>query len=73
MKRDTIREKSERGREHGKKHFTAAKLRQLLATFFFCASKIAFTHSAKLKKRKKKSNKTQILLDLHFKGQLNHV
>lgn len=73
MKRDTIR-KSERGTEHGKKRaFTAAKLRQLLATFFFCASKIAFTHSAKIRRKKNKSNKTQILSDLHVKGQLNHV
>jgi len=52
MKRDTIRERA-REEQSTKRAFTEAKLRQLLATFFFCASKIAFTHSAKLEKKKK--------------------
>lgn len=51
MKRDTIRERA-REEQSTERAFTAAKLRQLLATFFFCASKIAFTHSAKLEKKK---------------------
>lgn len=49
MKRDTIRERA-REEQSTKRAFTEAKLRQLLATFF-CASKIAFTHSAKLEKK----------------------
>lgn len=51
MKKDTIRE-SAREEQSTKRAFTAAaKSKQLLATFF-CASKIAYTHSAKLEKKK---------------------
>lgn len=58
MKRDTIRERA-REEQSTKRAFTAAKLRQLLATFF-CASKIAFTHSAKLEKKAIKHKYYQI-------------
>lgn len=69
MKRDTIRERA-REEQSTERAFTAAKLRQLLATFFLCQQDCIYTQC---KIRKKKSNKTQILSDLHFKGQLNHV
>ena len=41
---------------------------KLLATVFFCASKIAFTHSAKLEenKRKQKNKKTKNTITIHF-------
>lgn len=58
MKRDTIREK-ERERDRAQKEHLQLfedELRQLLATFF-CASKIAFTHSAKLEEKKNKAIK----------------
>lgn len=48
MKRDTIREKAREERST-KRAFTAAKLRQLAATFF-CASKIALTQ-CKIRKK----------------------
>lgn len=45
MKRDTIRE-SAREEQSTRRAFTAAEVETTIGNFF-CASKIAFTHSAK--------------------------
>lgn len=69
MKRDTIREKSERGTGHGTKEKKSIYSGESWDNywqrgfFFFCASKIAFTHSANNLKSKKQQNTNTLI---HF-------
>ena len=61
MRRDTIREReSERGTEHGKSIYSGKVETTIGNFFFFCASKIAFTHSAKSEKKAIKHKYYQI-------------
>lgn len=62
----------ERERSRAQKSIYSGELQTTIGNIFFCASKIALTHSAKIRD-KKKSNVTQILSDLHVKGQLKRV
>lgn len=54
MKRDTIRETARERKRARKRAFTAVEKRveTTIGRQIFCASKIAFTHSAKLEKKK---------------------
>lgn len=51
MKRVQSEKESERGTEH-RKSIYSGRVQTTIGNIFFCASKIAFTHSAKLEKKK---------------------
>lgn len=69
MKRVQSEKESERGTEH-RKSIYSGRVQTTIGNIFFVLARL---HLHTVQKLEKKSNKTQKLSELHFKGQLNHV